>query len=75
MGADKEPSLVRIVLLMAVFVLIGVPLVAYLWETFSELLALRFQPIRLLIAIPVLALFSGLLYVLSRQISRMLGKA
>ena len=51
---------------IGLFVLLGVPMVAYLWETLNQLLALRLDPRRLLISLPVLAAFVGLLAVLGR---------
>ena len=57
---------------MAVFVLLGFPLVGYLWETISELLALEVNGTRLLISIPVAALLAGLLFWMSRSVRRWL---
>lgn len=55
---------------MAVFVLLGLPLVGYLWETLNELLALEADATRLLISVPVLALLGGLLWMLSKAVGR-----
>ena len=53
---------------MAVIVVIGLPMVAYLWETINELLALEFDPVRLAISVPLLAVFLGFLVVIGRRI-------
>lgn len=70
MSAPASPSFAGLVLRMAVFVLLGFPLVGYLWETLSELLALEVNGTRLLIAIPVAAAFVALLVWLSRSVRR-----
>ncbi len=60
----------KVLALMALYVLLGIPLVAYLWETINELLAFDVNPVRLLIAVPVLLLFLGLLILLNRLVRR-----
>lgn len=72
MSAQASPSFVGIILRMAVFVLLGFPLVGYLWETISELLALEVNGTRLLISIPVAAVLAALLVWLSRSVQRWL---
>jgi ABC-type uncharacterized transport system permease subunit len=72
MSAQASPSFVAIILRMAVFVLLGFPLVGYLWETISELLALEVNGPRLLISIPVAAALAALLVWLSRSVRRWL---
>lgn len=72
MSAQASPSFVGIILRMAVFVLLGFPLVGYLWETISELLALEVNGTRLLISIPVSAALAALLVWLSRSVQRWL---
>lgn len=46
---------------MLALVLVGAPMAGYLWETLHQLLALHVDSRRILISIPVLALFVGLL--------------
>lgn len=53
---------------MAVFVVLGVPLVAYLWETLNELLSGSVDPIRLLVSVPLALVFTVLLVLLSRRV-------
>ena len=66
----KRPSAGMLWLTMALFVLAGVPMVAYLWETLNELLALHVNISRLLISLPVLVLLLGVLWLLARTIQR-----
>lgn len=63
-------SAVKLLLLILLFALLGTPLVAYLWDTLNELVALHVNPVRLLIAIPVLLVFIGLLKLLAIQVRR-----
>lgn len=60
----------KVLALMALCVLLGIPLVAYLWETLNEVLALEVDPSRLLIAVPVLLIFLGLLILMTRLVRR-----
>lgn len=52
----------------ALFVILGTPLIAYLWETLNQLLALHADVARLGISVPVLLVLLGLLSLLSRRI-------
>ncbi len=61
----------KLLALMAVFVLAGIPLVAYLWETLNGVLALEVEATRLLIAAPVLLLLIGLLWLMARRLRRL----
>lgn len=54
--------------MIALFAVLGIPLVAYLWETLNEALALKFDPPRLAISVAALALFLGLLFLLKKSI-------
>lgn len=55
---------------MLAFVVVGAPMVYYLWTTINELLAGRFDGGRLGISIIVLLIFLGLLNILTRSIRR-----
>lgn len=68
--STKHPSAGMLWLIMALSVVVGAPLVAFLWETLNELLALHVNLLRLLISLPVLLLFAGMLWLLGRTIRR-----
>ena len=55
---------------MLAFVVVGAPMVYYLWTTVNELLAGHFDGGRLGISIIVLLIFLGLLNILTRSIRR-----
>lgn len=59
----------RIFWMMALFVVVGAPLVAVLWETLNELLALQAST-AMLFAIPAALLLAGLLLLLKRTLER-----
>lgn len=69
MKASSEPSMLRIIGAMALFVVVGAPITAYLWETLHGVLALRPDPLRLLVSAPLLALFVWLLWLAARHYS------
>ncbi len=69
----SNPSVEGMVLRMGVVVLIGAPVVAYLWETLNQLLALHVNPTRLLISAPLLVVFVVWLRWLARQAQRWMG--
>ncbi len=64
----------QLVLPMALFVIVGTPLLAYVWETLNRLVAGRADVGRLLITLPVAALLAGVLSLLARTISRWEGE-
>ena len=69
----KEPSRAPILKLLAwivLFVILGTPLVAFLWETLNALLTGHFDALQIAISVPVLALFYGLLLILARFIEK-----
>ncbi len=55
---------------IAAFVVVGAPMVYYLWTTINELLAGRFEASRLLGTLAILLIFLLLLGMLSRAIRR-----
>ena len=73
MTRADSPRLRRLIGLIALFVLLGTPLVAYLWETLNVLMSGRVEPGRLGIAVVVLAAFAALLAFLSRSIHALEG--
>lgn len=59
----------RIFWVMAVFVIVGTPLIAILWQTLNELLALQVRS-SLWFAVPALILFVLLLRLLRRTLEQ-----
>lgn len=68
MADVARPTLGKLITLMGLFVILGMPLVGYLWDTISDLLALDVGATRILIAVPALLLLIGLLVLLYRSI-------
>lgn len=60
----------RLVMLLTVFVALGIPLTAYLWETLNQLLAGHVNPQRVLLSIPLLAALAALLWAGARGLER-----
>ena len=56
--------------MMAIFVVVGGPMVFYLWSTVNDVLAGQVDPMRVLISLPVLLIFLGVLAILSRSVRR-----
>lgn len=63
-------SLPRMVAGIAAFVLVGSPLVGYLWETLNQLMAGDVRPGRLALSLPLLLILAGVLVLLSRTVLR-----
>jgi hypothetical protein len=63
-------SLGRLIGGIALLVLIGTPLVAYLWETLNQTAAGYYDPLRLVIAVPVLLAFVVFVRFLARLVVR-----
>lgn len=59
----------RMFWIMALFVVLGVPFVAILWESLNHVLALDFSS-RLWIAIPAAVILAGVLVALRRTLDR-----
>lgn len=74
MASDDRSRLVRLIGLIALFVLVGTPMVAFIWEAVNVLLTGRIEPLQLGIALVVLAVFAGLLRLLSRSIRALEGR-
>lgn len=66
---QNNPSAARHLGSLGLFLLLGIPMVAYLWETVHQILALHVDTARLLISLPVLGAF----VLLWRFIARRLG--
>lgn len=67
---DDRPatSQARLAVAILFIVVIGIPLMAYLWETVNRLLAGVVDPVRLAIAVPVLLAFVLVLGLLRRAL-------
>jgi hypothetical protein len=63
-------SLPKLTVGIALFVLTGFPLVAYLWETLNQLMGGEVRPARLALSVPAALLLAGVLVVLSRTVRR-----
>jgi len=70
---DRIPTS-RLVAGIGVFVILGTPLVGYLWYTLNDVLAGVFQPIRILIAVPVAILFYLLLRLMASRVNAWEGQ-
>lgn len=69
--ATKTPHAIgRLMAMMALYVIIGTPMVGYLWETLNQILALQVDLLRLAVSVPVLLAWLGLLYLMARSIRR-----
>lgn len=60
----------RLVGAILLLVVLGVPLVAYLWETLNRLFSGVVDPVRLLVSLPVALVFVLLLRYIARSIER-----
>ena len=70
MSTDNPPSRVEVISVMLLFVLLGFPLVGYLWETLNQLMSAEVNTSRLLWSVPVLLLLLVVLTVLGKRIQR-----
>lgn len=68
MTSAVTPRSSSLVLGIALFVVLGTPLVAYLWETLNQLLAGIVDPMRLLITVPAALIFYFLLRFMARSV-------
>lgn len=66
MTTKSEPGIGRLAGSILGLVLLATPFAAYLWHTLNDLLSGHVRPVRLLLAIPVLLVFAGLLLVIAR---------
>ena len=57
-----------VIAIIAAFVLVGAPMVYYLWTTINELLVGRVQPGRVGLSIIILLIFLAVLAILSRSV-------
>lgn len=71
MSDGSHASVGRVVPVVALFALLGLPLVAYVWETLNQLMAGIVNPTRLAISLPAALLLAWLLVLLSRRVQRL----
>jgi hypothetical protein len=72
--ATPSPSLGRIALGIALVTVVGVPLLAYVWESLNRLIAGHVEWDRLLISLPLALLLIGLWKFLGRRIEAWEGE-
>jgi ABC-type proline/glycine betaine transport system permease subunit len=70
MKDESQPHMGRLFGLIALYTLLGAPLVAFLWETLNRLMAGHFDMVRIGISVPILALFLLLLRFMARATQR-----
>jgi hypothetical protein len=71
MTDDTGPNLGRLIGVIALFALIGIPMVAYLWEVLNRIMAGHFDPVRIGIAIPVFLVWLLLLRFMARHLQQL----
>lgn len=69
-SAPREVGFVRLMLVMAAFVIVGAPLVYLLWRVVNDLLTGQVVGTRMLLAVPALVVFIIVLNVLARTVRR-----
>lgn len=60
----------KLIGMMGLFVVLGFPLVWYLWGVLNQVLSGVFDGTRLLVAVPVAAAFAALLVAVARSVQR-----
>lgn len=65
-----DPSFVALFGVILLFAALGTPMFLFLWETVNDVLRGEPSAWRIGVSLPVLALFAGLLTLLSRTLSR-----
>lgn len=70
MERKDKPGTARMALRLGLYLLIAVPMFAFIWWNVNEILSLSFDPLRILLTGVVAAVFLLLLRSLSRSISQ-----
>jgi hypothetical protein len=73
MADSAGPGVGKLAAWVLLLFIVGTPLVAYLWETLNHLLSGRFEPVQLLIALPVAAVLWLVLRTMGRLIVQWTG--
>jgi len=68
---EPPPSIGKLAGVLALFVIVGVPVTAYLWETLNQLLTGHIALGRIAASVPIALLFVGLLLLLARALGRL----
>lgn len=71
---ESRPGLLGFMLRMGFFVVLGTPLVGYIWGTIHEVLALHVSPLRLALTVLAIVLLLGLVAWMHRSVRRWLGE-
>jgi hypothetical protein len=69
MATASEPSVGKILLLLAVFLVPGVPIVAVAWSALNDVVAGELR--RLVVAVPATIVFASLLVLFGRSLRRL----
>jgi len=70
MSEDAQPRMGPLIGTIALFTVIGAPMVAFLWETLNRVMAGHFDPIRIGISVPLLVVFYFVLRWMGRVVER-----
>ena len=73
MPHDAPPpvSILKVLLTLGLFVIVGIPMVAYLWETLNQVLSGQIEARRMLLSLPMLLAFGVLLFLLARNLNKL----
>lgn len=74
MADSNTGEMGKLAIAIAAFVVLGIPLLAYVWETFNRLFSGHLDTRRALITLPAIVLLVALLILLARTFSRLEGE-
>lgn len=74
MADSNTEEMGKLAIAIAAFVVLGIPLLAYVWETFNRLFSGHLDTQRALITLPAILLLIALLVVLARTLNRLEGE-
>lgn len=69
MAERDEPGVGKLLALLAVFLVVGAPMVGFLWDALNEIIAGEYG--RLIVFLPVLVVFVAFLLLFGRQVQRL----
>lgn len=70
MTDESEPRIGKLFGLIALYAVLGIPLVAFLWETLNRVIAGNFDLVRIGLSVPIFALLLVLLRYMARATQR-----